>query len=131
MTSKITIRLRDFEALARIGVHPWEKHPERPSRLFATIALELSLADYYGKAGGYINYDPIHAYLRGWADRPHTEYLERLAEDLISFLFETTPAERCAVSIEKPDIFSDVDRVGVSYDVTRADWTALMRTRHG
>jgi dihydroneopterin aldolase len=129
MSSTITIRLRDFEALTRIGIHPWERDPEKPSRLLVNVALELSLADYYGKAGGYLNYDPLHAYLASWAERPHTDYLEHLAHDLVSFVFDSTPAERCIVSVEKPDVFADVDRVGVSYDVTRADWVTLMKLR--
>jgi dihydroneopterin aldolase len=126
-SSTITIRLRDFEGIAHLGVHAWEKHPERPTRVFVNVALEVPLADYYGKAGGYIDYDPIYAHLQSWADRPHSEHIETLAEGLVTFLFEATPAARAIVSIEKPDIFHDVERIGISYDVSREDWAALKR----
>jgi hypothetical protein len=43
----------------------------------------------------------------------------------VSFLFAATPTTRAIVSIEKPDIFHDVDRIGIAYDVTRDDWAAL------
>ena len=127
MSSSVRIQMRDFETLAHVGAHPWEKFPERPTRLIVNVTIEMSLAAYYDKAGGYIDYDPVRAHLRSWSKRPHTEYLERLAEDLVNFIFDKLPAERCAVSIEKPDIFDDVDRVGVHYDVAREDWAALGR----
>ena len=125
MSSSVTIRLRDFEAEAHVGVHPWERHEARPTRLYVNVSMQMPLADYYGKAGGYIDYDPLRAHLRGWAGRPHTDHLETLVEDVLAFVFSSTPAERCEVSIEKPDIFTDVDRIGVCYDVSRADWAAL------
>jgi 7,8-dihydroneopterin aldolase/epimerase/oxygenase len=127
--SLVRIAMRDFETQAHVGLHAWERHPERTTRLIVNVRMEIAVNAYYQKAGGFIDYDPLHAHLRGWANRPHTDYLETLVEDAVAFIFATTPAERCAVRIEKPDIFNDVDRIGIEYDVTRADWDALQKSR--
>jgi len=31
--------LRDVEVEARVGLHPWERYPERPSRLIVNVEL--------------------------------------------------------------------------------------------
>jgi dihydroneopterin aldolase len=123
--SSVRVTLSDFETHLRLGVHAWERHAERPTRLLVSVELELPLAHYYGQAGGYLDYDPIRAFLAAWADRPHTDLIETLAEELLDFLFAKTVADRARVSLRKPDIFRDAAAVGVSYDVSRADWAAL------
>jgi dihydroneopterin aldolase len=123
--SSVRVTLADFEIHLALGLHPWERHPQRPTRLLVSVELELPLARYYAEASGYIDYDPIYAHIATWADRPHTERIETLAEDLLDFLFAKTPAARARVNLRKPDIFADVAAVGVSYDVTREDWAAL------
>ena len=129
--SRVRITLRDFEIHLRLGLHAWERHDERPTRLLVSVELSLPLARYYAEAGGYLNYDPIRTFLAGWASRPHTEYIETLAEDLLDFLFAKTPAARACVDLRKPDIFKDAAAVGVSYDVSREDWAGLRGAKHG
>jgi dihydroneopterin aldolase len=125
--SSVRVTLSDFETHLRLGVHAWERHEERPTRLLVSVELELPLARYYAEAGGYLNYDPIRTFLAGWPSRAHTNYLETLAEDLLDFLFSKTVAARARVSLRKPDIFADIAAVGISYDVTREEWAALRR----
>lgn len=123
--SSVRVRLDALELNMRLGVHPWERHDERKSRLVASVELELPLAAYYAQAGGYLDYDPVYAFLKAWETRPHTDHLETLAEDLLDFLFARTPATRAQVRLTKPDIFADAAGVGVSYDVNRQDWMTL------
>jgi dihydroneopterin aldolase len=129
--SSVRVTLADFEIHLALGLHPWERHKERPTRLLVSVELELPLARYYGEANGYIDYDPLYAYIATWPGRPHTERIETLAEELLDFLFAKTPASRARVNLRKPDIFVDVSAVGVSYDVSREDWDKLRGARNG
>ena len=40
----IGVVLRDVEVEAHVGLHPWEQHPERPSRLLVTVEMFAHLA---------------------------------------------------------------------------------------
>jgi dihydroneopterin aldolase len=127
MPSVVRIVMADLETARRVGVHPWERHPEHPNRLIVNVVMEIALGDYYGAAGRFIDYDPIRKHLQSWPTAPHVDHLESLLEDVVSFIFASTPAARATVRIVKPDIFHEAGGVGVEYDVARADWAALKR----
>ncbi len=37
--SHIRVVLRDVETEAHVGLHPWERHPERPTRLIVNVEM--------------------------------------------------------------------------------------------
>lgn len=125
--SVVRIVMAELETARRVGVHPWERHPEHPNRLIVSVELQISLPDYYGVAGRFINYDPLRKHLQAWPTAEHVDHLESLLEELVDFIFATTPAVRAKVAIMKPDIFHEVRGVGVEYDVARDDWATLKR----
>jgi len=107
--------LRDVQVEAHVGLHPWERHPERPSRLLVTVEMFAHLAR--GQRTGYlkpfIDYDRVRSGLIGWSSRPHTPLLETLAEEAIGLCFGDPAVEACRVSIVKPDIFNEAAGAGV------------------
>jgi dihydroneopterin aldolase len=106
--------LRDIEVAVKVGVHPWEKHPERPSRLLVSVELFAALGDRGTHTGAsLIDYDRIRDAIRTWPTRPHVAYLETLAEEAVALCFENARVVACRVTIAKPDIFNDVAAVGV------------------
>ena len=110
----IRVVLRDVEVEAHVGLHPWERHPERPSRLLVTVEMFAHLAR--GRAGGakpVIDYDRVRNGLQGWSSRPHTPLLETLAEEVVGLCFADAAVEACRVSIVKPDIFHEAAGAGV------------------
>lgn len=125
MSSVVRIVMADLETARRVGVHPWERHPEHPNRLIVNVEMEIALADYYGVAQRFINYDHVRKHLQSWPAAPHVDFLETLLEDVVGFIFANTPAARAKVRIVKPDIYHEAGGVGVEYDVTRDDWAAL------
>ena len=120
--STVSIALRGIALNVRIGEHAWEKG--EPQRLHLDITLAFAFADYNQRHGGYIDYDPLRAFLKDLESRPHTERLETLARDILTACFALTPAARATLSILKPDIFPEMEGVGLVYDVTRADFGA-------
>lgn len=126
MSSPSTVSIA-FERVAvdvHVGEHAWEQHPERPTRLHLDLTLTFAYADYTGKHGGYVDYDPLRAFLRELERGPHTNKLETIAQRILTACFQETPAERVKLSIIKPDIFNEMQGAGLVYDVTRADFGA-------
>ena len=111
----IRVVLRDVEVDAHVGLHPWERHPERPSRLLVTVEMFAHLARGHtaGGATPTIDYDRVRQGLRGWSSRPHTPLLETLAEEAVELCFADAAVEACRVAIVKPDIFNEAVGAGV------------------
>lgn len=106
----VRVLLSDVAVDVRIGLHPWERHPERPTRLIVNVEMFASwpLLD-----GGFIDYDRVRDHIAGWRGRDHVELLETLVEELIGVCFDLPPVEACRVRIVKPDIFPEAAGAGV------------------
>lgn len=120
--SNVSIVMRDVELRVRIGEHAWEKNDAQ--RLHLHLALQFSFKAYNDSHGGYVNYDPLRAFLKEIESRPHVERIETLAHDILNACFELTPAERVKISIMKRDTFPEMEGVGLRYDVAREDFSA-------
>lgn len=118
--STLSIVMRGAELFVRIGEHPWEK--EKASRLKLDLILHFAFADYFGKHGGYVNYDPVRDFLKSLEEKPHVDRLEDLARTIIIACFAMTPAARIELRVMKPDIFAEMDAVGLHFDVRREDF---------
>lgn len=127
--SHLRVVLKDVMTEAHIGLHPWEQHHERPSRLLVNVEMFAPLTAGLDQesSGAIIDYDYIRQTIKGWPSRPHTPLLETFLNELVDLCFENARVEACRVSVMKPDIFNEVAAVGVEAFVLRADheaWTA-------
>jgi dihydroneopterin aldolase len=123
--SGVRVSLRDVTVDVSVGLHPWERFPERPTRLIVNIDLFAPLTVLHADGGDILDYDRLRAHLKTWPGRPHVETLETLVEELVTLCFTYPAADACRVSIMKPDIFNEIDGVGVEYSVRRSDWDDL------
>lgn len=110
----ICARLRRIEVEVQVGLHPWELHPEKPTRLWVDVEL-YALNPPRRPAGLYevIDYDRVRNYVRAWERKAHTPLLETLAEELVEFGFEDERVDAVRVSLLKPDIFNETHGAGV------------------
>jgi dihydroneopterin aldolase len=115
--SHVRVVLRDVQTEAHVGLHAWERHPERPSRLLVNVEMLAPTAAGAGTAhpAPLIDYDPIRHAIRAWPTRPHTDLLETLAEELVALCFAIAAVQACRVSVMKPDIFNEAAAVGVEF----------------
>ena len=113
--SYIRIMLRDIVTEARVGLHPWEQHPERPTRLIVNVEMFAPLMRSLSteSTDSIIDYDPIREALKTWPNRPHTALLETLLHELVELCFRDKRVSACRVSIMKPDIFNEAGGAGV------------------
>ncbi len=107
-TNHTRVMLKDIQTEAHIGLHPWERHPERPTRLLVNVEL-------FAQGTAFLDYDPIRAALKTWPTKPHTDLLETLAEELVTLCFANPRVEACRVSVVKPDIFNEAGAAGVEF----------------
>ena len=119
----VVVKLENVVVEAACGVHPWERHPERPNKLSINVTLFASLRERRLREFGYINYDHIRNFLKQFPTRPHTELLETLLDEIVDKCFEDPRVDACRVSIMKLTIFNEVGAAGVEVYRTRANWT--------
>lgn len=109
--SHYRIFLRDIAVDVACGLHPWERHPERPNRLIVNV--EMFAPWPLGARDAFVDYDRVRAHVLGWAGRPHVELLETLLEGLADFILKDEQVAGCRISISKPDIFAETAGAGV------------------
>jgi dihydroneopterin aldolase len=119
--STIAIALEGAELRVNVGEHAWEKHPQHPTRLRVNLTLVFDYRAYHERHGGYVDYDPLRSFLKALENKPHVNKLETLARQILDAAFTTTPADRVQLSLSKPDIFPEMDGVGLRIDVARED----------
>ena len=108
----------------RCGLHPWERHPERPNRLRVTVKLHARLPAGPIGSRAVIDYDRVRQFLRTFPSLPHVDLLETVAEEIVAKCFEDESVESCFVSVLKPDIFNEVEAAGIEVFRTREGWQA-------
>jgi dihydroneopterin aldolase len=116
--SHVRVLLRNVQTEAHVGLHPWERHPERATRLLVNV--EMFAATTADTPAGFIDYDPIRDAIKAWPTRPHTDLLETLAEELVALCFAVPAVQACRVSVVKPDIFNEAEAAGVEFFRVRA-----------
>lgn len=117
----VRVILKDVQTEAQLGLHAWERHPERPTRLVVNVEM-------FAHDAAFIDYDPVRSAIRSWPARPHTDLLETLAEELATLCFADAHVQACRVSVMKPDIFNEVGAAGVEFYRVRNPQGA--QTRH-
>jgi dihydroneopterin aldolase len=113
--SHIRVVLRDIETEAHVGLHPWERHAERPTRLIVNVEMFAPLVRPLSAESpdSILDYDPIRDALKAWPARPHTPLLETLLHELVELCFQNPRVAACRVSIMKPDIYNEAAGAGV------------------
>ncbi len=120
--STVSITMQRVTLNVRIGEHAWEQNGAQ--LLLLDLTLEFDFTDYFAHHEGYVNYDPLRNFLQELQSRPHVNRLEEFARGVLQACFAMTPAERARLSVIKPDIFPEMEGVGVVFDVARADITS-------
>src|SRR3954471_5250637 len=79
----IRMMVRDFVTEVRVGIHPWERHEERPQRVVVNIDMYADDPRTKQRAGlsSVVDYDFIRKHLRSWADKPQVDFIETLLEE--------------------------------------------------
>lgn len=114
--------IRDVIVERRCGLHPWERHAERPNRLKITVEMFAALPPGSMGADAFIDYDPVRDFLKTFPSLPHTDLLETIVDEIVAKCLENGRVDACRVSVLKPDIFNEAAGAGIEVYRTRASW---------
>jgi dihydroneopterin aldolase len=106
--------LRNFVVDANIGIHAFEK--EGAQRLALNVDLYVPLAlstPRHDKILEVLDYDFIRLTIRHRIDQGHINLQETLVDDIARSLLAHPAVRAVRVASEKPDVYPDVDAVGI------------------
>ena len=106
------IFLENVRLDVRIGFFAEEKH--HPAPLLVSVDLfceQTSWPD--AQMTTIVDYNRVHAYLQTWREQPHTDLLETLADELISFCFADRRVCFCRVKLAKTGFYGDTAAAGI------------------
>ncbi|HEY0300477.1 MAG TPA: dihydroneopterin aldolase [Rhizomicrobium sp.] len=119
----VRMMIRDLVTEVRLGLHPWERHPEKPQRIVVNVELFAAPRNAkYKDVSAVVDYDYIRTALKKWPRRKHTVFIETLLDELVKLCFKDSRVMAARVSIFKPDIYNEAAGAGVEvYRVRSAE----------
>jgi dihydroneopterin aldolase len=109
----VRMMIRDLVTEVRLGLHPWERHPEKPQRIVVNVELYAVPAARIKGHSSIVDYDYIREALKRWPRRKHTVFIETLLDELVKLCFKDKRVQAARVSIFKPDIYNEAAGAGV------------------
>jgi dihydroneopterin aldolase len=99
---------------ANIGIHAFEK--VGPQKLVISVDLFVPLAlstPLHDKIHEVLDYDFVRSTVRQRIEQGHINLQETLVDDLVRALLAHPLVRAVRVSSEKPDVYADVEAVGI------------------
>ena len=108
------IFLRNYVVDANIGIHAHEKNGAQRIALNVDVFVPLSLSTpRHDRIHEVIDYDFIRLAIKHRIEQGHINLQETLVDDVARALLAHPAVRAVRVSSEKPDVYDDVDAVGI------------------
>lgn len=120
----IVVALDEVSVNVSCGLHPWERHPERPTRLIVSVKLFAPLTQRRAEHMPIIDYDVVRARILALQNEGHIDLVETVADRVTEACFSDPRVKACWLSVRKPDIYNETKGAGVELFRTRAGWEA-------
>ena len=106
--------LRNYVVDANIGIHAFEKAGAQRLALNVDLYVPLALSTpRHDRIHEVVDYDFIRVTIRHRLEQGHINLQETLVDDIARSLLAHPAVRAVRVSSEKPDVYADVDAVGV------------------
>ncbi len=119
----IVVTLEEVCVNVNCGLHPWERHPERPTRLLISVRLYAPLTSARAADEPIIDYDVVRDRIRALENEGHIDLVETVADLITDSCFSDARVVACLLSIRKPDIYNETRGAGIDLFRTRARWS--------
>lgn len=120
----IVVALDEVSVNVSCGLHPWERHPERPTRLIVSVRLYAPLTLRRAEDMPIIDYDVVRARILALQNEGHIDLVETVADRVTEACFADPRVVACWLSVRKPDIYNETKGAGIDLFRTRAGWEA-------
>ncbi len=108
------IFLRNYVIDANIGIHAHEKNGAQRVALNVDVYVPLALSTpRHDRIHEVIDYDFIRLAIKHRIEQGHINLQETLIDDVARALLAHPAVRAVRVSSEKPDVYDDVDAVGI------------------
>ncbi len=108
------IFLRNYVVDANIGIHEHEKRGAQRLALNVDLFVALSMSTpRHDKLHEVVDYDFVRLTIQHRIEQGHINLQETLVDDLARTLLAHPAVRAGRVSSEKPDVYDDVDAVGI------------------
>lgn len=118
MTLLRRIFLRDYEIIASIGIHEFER--QNPQRIIVDVSLDLANDMPPDTAEDRIetvlDYDFLRDRIREIVEGRHFNLQETLCAEILTTCLQPNKVLAARVSTRKPDVYPDCDSVGVELE---------------
>lgn len=118
MTLQRRIFLRDYEIIASIGIHEFER--QNPQRIIVDVSLDLANDMTPDTAEDRIetvlDYDFLRDRIREIVEGRHFNLQETLCAEILTTCLQPNKVLAARVSTRKPDVYPDCDSVGVEME---------------
>jgi dihydroneopterin aldolase len=106
--------LRNYIVDANIGIHAFEKAGAQRLALNVDLYVPLALSTpHHDRIHEVVDYDFIRVTIRHRLEQGHINLQETLVDDVARSLLAHPAVRAVRVSSEKPDVYPDVDAVGI------------------
>lgn len=108
------IFLREIVLDANIGIHAFEKAGSQKLVVSVDVFVPLALSTpQHDKISEVVDYDFVRTTIRNRIGQGHINLQETLVDDVARSLLANPSVYAVRVSSEKPDVYQDVEAVGV------------------
>ena len=108
------IFLREVLLDANIGIHAFEKAGAQRLVISVDMFVPLALSTpQHDKISEVVDYDFVRPTIRHRIEQGHINLQETLVDDLVRALLAHPAVTAVRVSSEKPDVYADVEAVGI------------------
>jgi dihydroneopterin aldolase len=108
------IFLREVVLDANIGIHAFEKAGAQKLVINVDLFVPLAVSTpTHDKIGEVVDYDIVRTAVRRRIERGHINLQETLVDDIAAELLAHPGVFAVRVSSEKPDVYEDVEAVGI------------------
>ena len=118
MTLQRRIFLRDYEIIASIGIHEFER--QNPQRIIVDVSLDLANdmppETAEDRIETVLDYDFLRDRIREIVKGRHFNLQETLCAEILTTCLQPNKVLAARVSTRKPDVYPDCDSVGVEME---------------
>lgn len=125
MTHRWRVNIKNMATTILVGIHP---HEQEKQRVLVNVIVEGEYPAKPRVIEDCFNYDYIHnLVVYEWPKKEHQLLLENCVVDLLEHIFRCDGrVDFASVCVCKPDIFPQVEAVGVEAQWTREDFERLV-----
>ena len=117
-----TVFIKDFIIQEIIGIHEHEKTEKQKIKFNIVVNVNQNTVPDEKNIKSIVDYEKITNKLENLAKSKKYNFLESLAEDSFSKIFDDKRVNSVKIKIEKPDAIKNAESVGIEVFKTRKDY---------